>query len=72
MNLFSFLGGLGEVFCSWRFYLGLLLSVPIAIGLHKRFGNEPWVEIVSIPIVAVGLIGGWIWQWKHDQQQNKR
>jgi hypothetical protein len=69
MNLFSFLGGLGELLCSWRFYLGVLLSVPFAIWLHERFGNEPWVELVSIPIVAVGLVGGWIWQWKHDKKQ---
>jgi len=72
MNLFSFLGALGEVFFSWRFYLGVLLSVPIAMWLHERFGNEPWVWFVSVPIVTAGLGGGWIWQWKHDQRETNR
>lgn len=74
MKIDNFLGTLsflGEFFCSWRFYLCVLLSVPLAMLLHERFGNDSWVWFVSVPIVTAGLGGGWIWQWKHDQRQIK-
>jgi hypothetical protein len=72
MNLLSFLGGLGEIFFSWRFYLGVLLTVPIAMLLHERFGDDLWVWLISFPIVAFGFGGGWIWQWKHDQRKRNK
>jgi hypothetical protein len=62
MKIDSFLGTLsflGEFFCSWRFYLGVLLAVPLAMLLHERFGNDPWVWFVSVPIPPDLVVAGY-------------
>lgn len=60
VSLQSLLGGFAEFFVSWRFYLGVVCSVPVAIWLHERFGDETWVWFVSIPLVLLGTVGGFI------------
>jgi len=67
VSLQSLLGGFAEFFASWRFYVGVLCSVPVAIWLHERFGDETWVWFVSIPLVLLGTVGGFIWQLKNDK-----
>ena len=67
VSLQSLLGGFLEFFASWRFYLGVICSVPVAIWLHERFSNETWVWFVSIPLVLLGIVGGFIWQLKSDK-----
>ena len=67
VSLQSLLGGFAEFFASWRFYLGVLCSVPVAIWLHERFGDETWVWFVSVPLVLLGTVGGLIWQLKKDK-----
>jgi len=61
------LSGFIEFFASWRFYLGVICSVPVAIWLHERFGGETWVLFVSMPLVLLGTVGGFIWQLKSDK-----
>jgi len=71
VSLQSLLGGFAEFFASWRFYLGVLCSVPVAIWLHERFGDETWVWFVSIPLVLFGTVGGFIWQLKNDSNERQ-
>jgi len=61
------LSGFIEFFASWRFYLGVICSVPVVIWLHECFGEETWVWFVSIPLVLLGTVGGFIWQLKNDK-----
>ena len=67
VSLQSLLGGFAEFFASWRFYLGVLCFVPVAIWLNERFGDETWVWFVSIPLGLLGTVGGFIWQLKKDK-----
>ena len=72
MGLFHIFGELADLISSLRFYLGVILSVPLAIWLHDHFGSTVWVWFFSIPIVIVGIGGGWAWQWSHDKKTNSR
>jgi hypothetical protein len=67
VGILDIISGIADFIASWRFYLGVLLSVPFAIWLHDRFGSSTWVWFVSVPIVVLGIGGGWVWQWNHDK-----
>lgn len=58
------LGGLAELFCSWRVYACV---VPALFGmwiLHESFPGAQWPNFVSIPLVIVAFVVGIRWEWK--------
>jgi hypothetical protein len=71
VEILDIISGIADLITSWRFYLGVLLSVPIAIWLHDRFGSSTWVWFVSVPIVILGIGLGWSWQRKHDRRADR-
>ena len=67
LNLLELLFYIGDAFSSWRFYLCVLVSVPIAVWLHNSFGHDIWVWCLSVPIVLAGIIGGFVWKIREDK-----
>ena len=71
MALFDLIFGIAELISLWRLFLSVFTTVPIASWLHNRFGDAPWVFFISVLLVAVGLGGGFWWQWQSGNRYPK-
>jgi hypothetical protein len=62
MGIIELIGGIFDLWSSWRFYICVAITVPIAIALHKIFPDQTWIWLVSAPIVLFGLVAGFYWE----------
>ncbi len=63
-DIFSFII---EYIASWRFFTCTLVAVSIAMYLKESIPQNILVNISSIIIVIVGIVGGFIWEFKAAQ-----
>lgn len=68
MWLIELIGGIVESWTSWRFYICVVISVGIAIVLHKGFPDQDWIWFLTVPAVITGIGLGFWWQIKADDK----
>jgi hypothetical protein len=54
--------GAAEFIWAWRFYLCLMCSLAVAGGICWLVGDDTVQVILSIPVVAAGVIAGLVWE----------
>lgn len=62
MWFIDLIGGIAELWSSWRFYVCLGISIGAASLLHFTFPDQTWVWFISIPLLICGLSLGLWWQ----------
>jgi hypothetical protein len=62
MWIVDLIGGICEIWSSWRFYICVGIALIIAIILHSVFSDQNWVWFVSSPIFIFGLVAGFYWE----------
>jgi len=56
-----------EVFCSWRFVLCLALALSGVAAVYGVVPSRAAYLGISFFVVVVGIIAGFIWQWRNDK-----
>jgi hypothetical protein len=65
-DILEFIGELGVLFSSWRFYLCLALSLA-AVGLiYWLIPSQALCLSLSIPVAVIGIGTGIVWQLRKD------
>lgn len=54
--------GMAEFYCAWRFYLCLLCLLAVVGGIWWLMPESTARNVLSIPVVAAGVIGGLAWE----------
>ena len=67
MWLIDLIGGIFELWTSWRLYLCLAITFGIAAFLHFVFPDQVWPWFISVPIVTFGFSFGFWWQIRADR-----
>ena len=68
MSLLELIDAFTDWWCSWRFYLSILITVSLSIAFHNQFGGSTLSWCISLAIVLTGVLLGWRWQRKSDMQ----
>ena len=68
MWLIDLIGGIAELWSSWRLYVCLGISIGIATCLHFAFPDQMWVWFLSVPVMIAGFTLGYRWQIRADRQ----
>ena len=56
-------------FWAWRLYLCLLGSLAVVGGVCELIPDAPVGGVLSIPVVAAGVVGGLVWE--HRARSNR-
>jgi hypothetical protein len=56
--------GMAECFGAWRFFLCLMCSLAVVGGIWWLMPESTARNLLSIPVVAAGVIGGLAWEWR--------
>jgi hypothetical protein len=56
--------GMAECVGAWRFFLCLMCSLAVVGGIWWLMPEGIARNILSIPMVAAGVIGGLAWEWR--------
>jgi hypothetical protein len=67
LDLLEIIAAVGEVLFSWRFFLCLALALGAVAAVYGLVPNRTVCLSISIFVAAVGIIGGFIWQWRNDK-----
>lgn len=57
---------LGELFLSWRLYLGLAITVLICWAVVAIVSSQTAQILVCVPIGIIGFVMSWRWQVRAD------
>ena len=66
LDLLELISGIGELLCSWRFYLCLFLSFAVVGLVYWLIPDRSICLAVSIPVAVIGLVTGIVWQIRKD------
>jgi hypothetical protein len=69
MWFIELMGGVFELWCSWRLYVCLGVAMGIAATLHQAFPDQNWVWFVSMPTMITGFALGFWWQLQADRSR---
>jgi hypothetical protein len=58
------IGGLAEWFCSWRFLVCVAGTFVLVAGICHLISNDSVRIILSLPIIATGVITGLAWEFR--------
>lgn len=64
LDLLDLLGGILETLCSWRFYMSVAVSLVMVGVIYLSPLDELIRFWTSIVIVVLGVIGGFVWEYK--------
>jgi hypothetical protein len=62
----DFLLEIGELFLSWRLYVGLAITAATCWAIVSLVSNQGMQLAICIPIGVTGLIASWRWQARAD------
>ena len=66
-DLLEFLGGILDLFLSWRLLVSLCITAGIIFLVFTKVDNQTARWVVGTPIALAGLILGFRWQNKSDR-----
>jgi hypothetical protein len=66
LDFLELIAAVGEVLFSWRFLLCVVVSLAVVAAVYWLVPDHAVCLSISVPLAAVGLIGGFIWQWRKD------
>ena len=64
LDLLELVAAAGEVLFSWRLFLSVIISLAAVAAVYWLVADRNVCLSISIPLAAVGLIGGFVWQWR--------
>ena len=64
--MLDFLLEIGELFLSWRLYVGLAITAATCWAIVSLVSNQGMQLAICIPIGVAGLIASWRWQVRAD------
>ena len=67
--MLDFILEIGELFLSWRLYVGLAVTAAICWLIVALVPNQILQLVICIPVVIAGLIVSWRWQVRADFDQ---
>jgi hypothetical protein len=66
LDLLELISGIGELLCSWRFYLCLFLTVAVIGLIYWLIPDQAVCLAISIPVAVIGIGTGIVWQIRKD------
>lgn len=64
-DMLEFIGAIGEVFTSWRFFVCLLFTSAMVGLIYLVIPDQTVCLWVSIPVALVGVCIGIGWEWRN-------
>jgi len=64
LEFLEFISGIFEFLAWWRFYLCLLLSLALVGLVYWLVPDRSLCLPLSIPVAAIGIGTGMVWQWR--------
>lgn len=64
--MLDFILEIGELFLSWRLYVGLAVTAAICWMIISLVPNRGLQLVICIPICIAGLVASWRWQVRAD------